>query len=171
MYIETQSLLWSSFTEDNKFIDKLEQIITYCVHNEIKKGLPKLPNVSADNGYDVNIIFTDDQRMRSLNKNWRNKDASTNVLSFAALEGISADALPQDEAIHLGDIILAFETIEKEARDASIDIKLHVFRLIIHGMYHILGYDHIQDYDYKQMFDCEQQALDYFSIHQYIDKL
>lgn len=171
MYIEAQSILWKPFIENENFIDKLEQIIAYCVHSEMRQGLPNLPNVPLDHGYDVNVIFTDDARMRVMNNEWRKKNSSTNILSFAALEGINAHALPPEEAIHLGDLVLAFETIKAEALQASIDIETHILRLIIHGMYHLLGYDHISDHDYALMFDREREALEYFSIRQYIDQL
>ncbi len=171
MYIETQSSLWQPLSKNEDFIDKLEQIIAYCVHSEMRQGLPKLPNVPTDNGYDVNIIFTDDARMRTMNNTWRKNDSSTNILSFSALEGVNVQGLPPDEALHLGDLVLAFETIQTEAQHALIDLDTHILRLIIHGMYHLLGYDHIDDHDYALMFEREQEALAYFSIHQYVDQL
>ncbi len=170
MYIETQSPLWHAYTQKDAFVERLENVVSFCVHSELSRGFPKLVEIPKEKGYDVNIIFSDDVHVRAINKEWRGKDSSTNILSFPTLEDMKFYSLPPDEAVHLGDLLLAFETIEKEANETILDMEEHIMRLIIHGMYHLLGYDHMDDDDYAQMFAQEQKALQYFSIKQYIDK-
>ena len=82
------------------------------------------------------MLLTDDAHQRALNRQWRQKDAPTNVLSFpqldpdAPLEGL------------LGDISLAHETLLREAGELSKPFEDHFVHLLVHGMLHILGFDH-----------------------------
>ncbi len=110
----------------------------------------------ADCGQDnaeVSIALADDAQMRDLNLRWRGKDSTTNVLSFPAPE-----ALP-GEARFLGDIILAFETIEREAADEAKPLAHHVAHLAVHGTLHLLGYDHENDSDADAMERRERDIL------------
>jgi probable rRNA maturation factor len=86
----------------------------------------------------VNVLFTSDAEMRILNRDFRGKDAATNVLSFPA----SPMTTPEGSETHLGDIALAFETIEREANEQGKPLLHHVSHLIVHGTLHLLGYDH-----------------------------
>ncbi|WP_116652401.1 rRNA maturation RNase YbeY [Pelagibacterium sediminicola] len=85
---------------------------------------------------ELSVLLTDDAHQRALNRQWRQKDASTNVLSFplldpdAPLEGL------------LGDISLAHETLLREADALSKPFEDHFVHLLVHGMLHILGFDH-----------------------------
>lgn len=85
---------------------------------------------------EISVLLTDDAAQRELNHQWRGKNAATNVLSFpqiapeAVLEGL------------LGDISLAHETLEREAKALSKPFEAHFVHLLVHGMLHILGYDH-----------------------------
>lgn len=89
----------------------------------------------------VTLLFTDDASMREINREWRGFDKSTNVLSFP-----SAPApVPQGEVAHLGDLVLAWETVAREAGEAGKPLADHVTHLIIHGALHLLGYDHETD--------------------------
>lgn len=84
------------------------------------------------------IVLTDDSAIRALNRKWRGRDEPTNVLSFPA--GSAATA--PDQAAHLGDIVIAYET---SAREASCEGKLfaqHLAHLAVHGYLHLLGFDH-----------------------------
>jgi probable rRNA maturation factor len=93
-------------------------------------------------GRSVNVLFTSDAEVRVLNRDFRGIDAPTNVLSFpAAAEQIAHDG----DAIHLGDIALALETIEREAKEQGKPLLHHVSHLIVHGTLHLLGYDHDTD--------------------------
>jgi len=89
----------------------------------------------------VNVLFTSDAEMRILNRDFRSKDAATNVLSFPAMPL----AKPDGSEAHLGDIALAFETIDREAKEQRKPLLHHVSHLIVHGTLHLLGYDHDSD--------------------------
>jgi len=84
------------------------------------------------------IVLTDDAAMRRLNRNWRGIDAPTNVLSFATKD--TGDRHRLDN--HLGDIVLAYETVKREARREGKPFDHHLAHLAVHGFLHLLGYDH-----------------------------
>ena len=91
---------------------------------------------------EISLVFTDDAEQRALNRDYRHKDRSTNVLSFPNME---ADAplvagLPR----LLGDVVLARETVEREAREQGKHPADHAVHLLVHGTLHLLGYDHQQ---------------------------
>jgi probable rRNA maturation factor len=87
------------------------------------------------------IVLTDDAAMRALNRNWRCKDAATNVLSFAAQGPRAAPGTPR----LLGDIVIAYETTEREARAEHKPFAHHLAHLAVHGFLHLAGYDHQAD--------------------------
>lgn len=102
---------------------------------------------------EISILLTDDAEQQVLNREWRGKDAPTNVLSFPQIE-------PFDPVAGiLGDIILARETLEREALDQGTTFEHHFTHLIVHGFLHILGYDHIEDDEALVMEGLETQIL------------
>lgn len=102
--------------------------------------------------YQISIVLTSDQEMRNLNRTWRGKDAATNVLSFPVDDGIR-------EPGPLGDVVLAYETTLKEARQQNIALQDHVSHLVVHGVLHLLGFDHAEDEAAKLMENLERTAL------------
>jgi probable rRNA maturation factor len=102
--------------------------------------------------YQVALALTGDAEMRTLNRTWRGKDAATNVLSFPAGDDLREPGL-------LGDVVLAYETTLKEAREQSIALQDHVAHLVVHGVLHLLGFDHATDEDAERMENLERTAL------------
>jgi probable rRNA maturation factor len=104
-------------------------------------------------GAELSVILADDAHVRGLNAAWRGKDCATNVLSFPAMAGDPAQALL------LGDIVLAHETIAREAADDGKRFDDHLAHLVVHGMLHLLGYDHLTDTEAEAMEGLERSAL------------
>ncbi len=102
---------------------------------------------------ELSIVLTDDAEQRELNRDWRGKDSATNVLSFPQIEPFG----PVTGI--LGDVILARETLEREALDLGKSLSDHFTHLIVHGFLHILGYDHIDEQDALAMEALETQIL------------
>lgn len=86
----------------------------------------------------IHIVFTDDAEMRGLNSEWRGIDKPTNVLSFPSAD----QPVPKGEVAHLGDLVLAWETVSTEATTQGKSIADHLSHLIVHGLLHLLGFDH-----------------------------
>jgi probable rRNA maturation factor len=86
------------------------------------------------------IVLTDDAEQRRLNRDWRGTDRSTNVLAFAAWNpGTSS---PAEAPLLLGDVVLAYGTVTREAQDQKKLFADHFRHLVVHGVLHLLGYDH-----------------------------
>lgn len=107
-------------------------------------------------GAELAIVLTDDSAIRALNRDWRGIDKATNVLSFPAQDTGPRQDGPQP---HLGDIVLAFETIEREAKSEHKPFAHHLAHLAVHGFLHLVGYDHERDKDAHQMEQAERDIL------------
>ena len=103
----------------------------------------------------VTIVLSDDARVAALNGNFRQKPSPTNVLSFPA----DAAATEPGSSPYLGDIIMARETVEREAAEQAIPVADHVQHLTLHGLLHLLDYDHLTDADAEEMEAIETQIL------------
>lgn len=109
----------------------------------------------------TSLLFTSDERIHALNREWRDRDKPTNVLSFPMVERAELLELGKDgPPVMLGDIALAFETCAREAAEKDIAIADHTAHLIIHGLLHLAGYDHeISREDAEAMEKLEVKAL------------
>ncbi len=105
--------------------------------------------------YEVSIVLADDAFVQTLNLKYRNIDKPTNVLSFPT----------KDEAIALGDIIFAFETIDREAQEQHKTFKDHFAHLLVHGVLHLLGYDHAKPNAAETMEHLETEILNELGIN------
>ena len=130
------------------------------------------------------IVLTDDSAIRVLNRIWRGKDTPTNVLSFPAPR-MSATVRPRESgdpkpraanaapgsrrrgnqrkrdriSPHLGDIVVAFETVAREAKAEGKPFRHHLAHLAVHGYLHLLGHDHETDRDARKMERLEREIL------------
>jgi probable rRNA maturation factor len=105
----------------------------------LARAAPELANPRLS----ASLLFTSDEEVHALNREWRQRDKPTNVLSFPMLEagalpGLAADGPP----VLLGDIALAYETCAREAAEKGIATEDHAAHLIIHGLLHLAGHDH-----------------------------
>lgn len=113
---------------------------------------------AADGRFELSILLTDDAAIAALNSRWRGRDGPTNVLSFPADDDAGLAAAGGRPAL-LGDIIVAFETVLREAVDAGIPFADHLRHIIVHGALHLLGYDHEGDADAEEMEGREIEIL------------
>jgi probable rRNA maturation factor len=126
------------------------------IHRAIEAASAMVDADTAD--AELAIMLTDDAGIRTLNKNWRNIDKPTNVLSFPALQP-SGPALDDDAPRMLGDIAIAYETTRAEADAEHKPFEHHLSHLAIHGFLHLVGYDHENDDDAELMEDLERNIL------------
>ena len=102
----------------------------------------------------VGLILTDDAEQRRLNRDYRGKDAPTNVLAFPI-----GDAAPGRGPVLLGDVVLAFETVACESAEQNKPLADHLRHLVVHGVLHLLGFDHETDAEAAVMESREKQIL------------
>jgi probable rRNA maturation factor len=110
--------------------------------------------VRIRDGAEVGVQLADDAHVRALNLRWRAIDKATNVLSFPAAESGKIASAPM-----LGDIVLAFETVEREASEEGKSLAEHFAHLIVHGFLHLLGFDHETAADADRMEAMETRML------------
>lgn len=106
----------------------------------------------------VNLKIVGNDEMQQLNKEFRNKDRATNVLSF------TNDDLSKDVTKNIGDIAISYDFVKQEAKDHGKSFSDHVIHMLVHGIYHILGYDHEDDISAEVMESKEIYILDKLKI-------
>ena len=104
---------------------------------------------------EISLVFTGDDDIRTVNEAWRGQDKPTNVLSFPAFP-----LLPGGRpGPMLGDIVLAEETLRREALDLAIAFDDHLTHLLVHGFLHLFGYDHMTEEEAAVMEGLETRIL------------
>jgi probable rRNA maturation factor len=104
---------------------------------------------------EISLVFTGDDDIRTVNEAWRGQDKATNVLSFPAFP-----LLPGGQpGPMLGDIVLAEETLRREALDLGIAFDDHLTHLLVHGFLHLFGYDHMTEEEAAVMEGLETRIL------------
>lgn len=116
---------------------------------------------------ELTIRFVDAEEGRTLNRDYREKDYATNVLTFAYNEG---EQLDDDEPTR-ADIILCTDVLEKEAQEQQKSVEEHTAHLIVHGVLHAQGYDHMDDEEATEMEGLETEILATLGISDpYVDQ-
>jgi probable rRNA maturation factor len=114
---------------------------------------------------ELSILITDNVEIQTLNRDFRNKDRPTDVLSFSLLEG--EESLPGE--ISLGDIAISLEVCEEQAVRESVSCDEELFRLLVHGCLHLFGYDHenVTPEAAQEMFDLQDSLINslYDTVH------
>lgn len=123
---------------------------------EAAAGLAAHPRFSAHEPAEACVALSDDAAVHDLNARYRGKDKPTNVLSFPAP---MASPGPQPGPRQLGDIVLALETVEREAQEQQIPFAHHLQHLVVHGLLHLLGFDHETEADAAVMEGLEIEIL------------
>jgi len=119
----------------------------YLVREE-DQPFPKIPP-------EVSLVFTDNDSIRAINAEWRGMDKPTNVLSFPAFP-LEPGGMPGPM---LGDIVIARQTVEREAVDLDKSFDDHLTHLLVHGFLHLFGYDHMEKDEAEEMETLETRIL------------
>ncbi len=126
-------------------------------------------NLAAGAGItaEISVRLTSDVEVRTLNRQYRGRDMSTNVLSFPMIDPDLLETLEGDvgRELLLGDIVLALETCAGEATARGITLADHAAHLIVHGTLHLLGHDHMNDAEAEAMEAIEQAAMAAMGLH------
>lgn len=109
--------------------------------------------------FSINLCLSNDAKVHALNREFRGIDKPTNVLSFANYEAETFEDELETDAVELGDVIIALETLQREAQEQKISLEAHFMHLWTHGILHLLGYDHIEQADAEIMEAREVQIL------------
>ena len=139
----------NNLTNENlKEIDELNEYVNYLFdYMKIKDSV-------------MSIIIVDNEKIHEINKQYRNIDRPTDVISFA---------LEEDETIDepfktLGDIYISIDKVYEQAKEYNHSIKRELFFLVTHGFLHLLGYDHMTKEDEEEMFTLQEKILDSYGV-------
>lgn len=143
------------------YTDEENSHLTYEFFMKIAEAVFDYLN-NKENQYEISLLITNDETIHLLNKEYRQKDKPTDVLSF-----------PMEDDIMLGDIVISLDTAKNQAQEREIGLDREIAFLFIHGLLHLLGYDHETSVeDEKEMFALQEEILkkliDYGAVSQLI---
>ena len=131
--------------------------------NSLVRVFPKKYRFIKQN-VSLTILLSNNKNIKKLNKKFRNKNKSTDVLSFPSEKKLNIKKSP-----YIGDIVVSYEFLNKPKALSVLEFKNKITKVFIHGFLHLLGYDHIKLKDFKEMLIEEEKI--YQTIETKIDKL
>ena len=135
----------------NKELDELKDMLSdFCKREDLGNVI-------------FNIIIIDNPTIHKINKEYRDKDAPTDVISFA-LEDDKTVIEPDGVRI-LGDIYISIDKVHEQALEYGHSFKRELSFLAVHGLLHLLGYDHMEKSDEEVMFKKQEEVLNYYEIY------
>lgn len=156
---ELVEINWDSIQENKEYEERIVQVLNKCFEEENLKGL---------NLY-ISITLTSPTIIRKLNNEYRNIDKETDVLSFPMFEKNEIDEIVKNKQKQLvketiGDIIISVEKVRKQAVEYEHSFERELSYMLVHGFYHLMGYDHIEEEDKKKMRPKEEKILNELKI-------
>ena len=127
----------------------------------IKEMVHKVLSSLGYEDFDIGILFTTNKNMQEYNRQYRNKDKATDILSFAyhQLKPGETIQITTEEDKNLGDLILAPSYIQQAVQELNIPFEERLKVLLVHGICHLLGYDHEKDEDWQLMQAKEDELI------------
>lgn len=148
-------VIYANEQEKYEISEKLTNEIEDCI-------LETLENHGITDETETSVMFTDNEGIREINRQTRNIDKPTDVLSFPQYEFSKLGVIEKEEwcnKIILGDIVLSLEKAEEQAKEYGHSFEREVGYLCVHSMLHLLGYDHMTEEDKKIMRAKEEEIL------------
>ncbi len=153
VYLTMEDKRWEKVLPDaSALVQQTADVATKRVWNDVWF-------LDENKTFSVNLCLSNDEAVHKLNREFRGVDKPTNVLSFANYEDDSFEDMLEADAVELGDVIVALETLEREAEEQAVSLKAHFMHLWLHGLLHILGYDHMEESDAEVMEGLEIEIL------------
>ena len=144
--------MFSIFNETNKDISELKVLDDYIKYVVKKLKLEKC---------EFSIIIVDNEKIHEINKEYRNVDRETDVISFAMEDNMDVE---YDDFRLLGDIYISIDRVYSQAKEYGHSDLREICFLATHGILHLLGYDHMEPADEKEMFTLQEELLEGYNI-------
>ena len=125
---------------------KINEVAAICLREE------QIPEEA-----EVDLLFVDNDAIREMNREYRDKDSATDVLSFPMYE--ADEEIDDEEEILFGDIVISLERAEEQRQEYGHSLEREVMYLLVHGLLHLAGYDHMEEEDKKEMRAQEEKLL------------
>lgn len=143
--------------ENTQYIELIEKVIGQAF---------KIENIDKINLY-INIVLTNPENIKRINKEYRNIDKETDVLSFPMFEKEEIENMKNngnDIEDTLGDIVISIERVKQQAEEYGHGFERELSYMLIHGFYHLMGYDHMEEEDKNIMREKEEGVLSLLNI-------
>ena len=140
--------------ENKEYENTINKVVEKCFEEE---------NLQNKNLY-INVILTDPKNIRKTNKKYRNIDKETDVLSFPMFE---KDEIPNIEGNIpdvLGDIVISIDRVKEQAKEYGHSFERELSYMVVHGFYHLMGYDHMKEEEKNIMRQKEENVLEKLKI-------
>lgn len=149
----------------------LDHVTRIKIKNIVKKALTGIMSLLGINitkyaakTIELSIVLTGDNTIRDYNRNYRDNDKPTNVLSFPIYEKEFIKELKCNDYLLIGDVVLSIDTILRESKEQNKPFLNHLTHLIVHSILHLFGFDHINIQEAKDMETMEIKVLNDFGI-------
>ena len=140
--------------ESQECINILTKVIDKCFEEEKLK----------DKNLYINIVLTNPENIRKINKEHRNIDKETDVLSFPMFEKEELEQRKEENQDILGDIVISIEKVKEQAKEYGHSFERELAYMAVHGFYHLMGYDHMEENDKNLMREKEENVLNKLNI-------
>lgn len=151
-------IIYKDIKEEDSYEEIVKKVFDKCFEEE---------KMQASKLY-ITVTFTNPENIQEINKQYRNIDRATDVLSFPMFEKEELDQkIKQKDFEHediLGDIIISIEKVEEQAKEYGHSFERELSYMLVHGFYHLMGYDHMEEEDKKKMRKKEENILEKLNI-------
>ncbi|WP_026674663.1 rRNA maturation RNase YbeY [Alkalihalobacterium bogoriense] len=146
--------------------DETEQVESVHVSLIKEVIIATLEHEKVEGDIEVSVSLVDNNTIREINKEYRNKDAVTDVISFALNdnEDVELQIVGGEEVNMLGDIIVSIPRAKEQADEYEHSFERELAFLIVHGTLHLLGYDHMTEQEEKEMFSLQEEILQAYGL-------
>ncbi len=129
--------------------------------NDLVKVIEKVSELLGIENSIVSIVLVDNEYIHKINKEYRNVDRETDVISFAFMDD---ETNPESGTTDLGEIYISLEKAHSQSKEYGHSFKRELCFLLTHGLLHLLGYDHMTEEDEKEMFGLQEEVLNSLGI-------
>ena len=151
-------VLYQGIEEKKEYEEIIRKVLTQCFREE------QLETTKLS----ITVLLTTPENIQKINKEYRNIDKATDVLSFPIFEKDELNQKLEENDFQyediLGDIIISIEKVQEQAKEYEHSFERELSYMLVHGFYHLMGYDHIQAEDKKMMRPKEDKILKYLKI-------
>ena len=151
-------IVWKDIQQNEELEAIIEKVIQKCFEVE---------HINPTSLY-ICVTLTDPKNIREINKEYRNIDKATDVLSFPMFEKDELVQKIKEKSFEhedvLGDIVISIPKVEEQAKEYGHSFERELSYMVVHGFYHLMGYDHIKEEDKKEMRPKEEKILNDLKI-------
>ena len=151
-------VIYKDIKENKEYENVINKVLTKCFEEE------KL----QDSKLYITVTLTNPENIQKINKEYRNIDRATDVLSFPIFEKDELEEKIRNNNFEyedvLGDLIISIEKVREQAKEYGHSFERELSYMLVHGFYHLMGYDHIEEEDKKKMRPKEEKILNDLKI-------